>query len=51
MSDSQVNAAAKPWIEVKRKLGPATYAVYAAVYRQPLRVWVRGCWLWGRPRG
>jgi hypothetical protein len=45
-----MNAAAKPWVEFRRKLGPGHYRLYGHVYRRPLRVFLLGRWVWGRPR-
>ena len=41
--------AAKPWIEIRHKLGPGHYCTYASAYKHPLRVWVLGRWIIGRP--
>lgn len=44
MSDAQ-----KPDIEIRRKVGRGHYRTYFTVYWRPLRVFVLGRWLIGRP--
>lgn len=41
--------AQKPNLEIRRKLGPGHYRTYATLYWRPLRVFVSGRWLIGRP--
>lgn len=43
-------AAQKPDIEIKRKLGVGYYKVYATVYYHPLRIWIKGKWIIGKPK-
>ncbi len=42
------NVAERPWIEIRRKLGPGTYRSYANVYRKPFQVsfYAFGKWRW-----
>lgn len=49
-SQSSEQAMAKPWIEIKREISVGYFRVYATVYRSPLRVWINGHWVIGRPR-
>lgn len=42
------HAAQKPWIEIRRELGPGSYCTYATAYKRPLRVWVLGHWIIGK---
>jgi hypothetical protein len=46
---SDGRAVAKPWFELKREISVGYFRSYAMIYRHPLRVWVYGRWLIGKP--
>lgn len=42
--------AQKPDVEIRRKHRDGSFSTYATAYWRPLRVWVLGRWLVGKPR-